>query len=333
MTVRPSHPRRLQLLILASLVCLGTLSLIAPPAYAQEAPATPTPATSDANSPPGTPETAETAASPDAPQAPADATGSDTDDTEVTQGQAFVQKLVQGGRTMIFLGLVSVFGLAFALERFVRLRRGNIAPVGLADEADRLWKAGNYEAIIALRKKKPSTLAEVLAAMAIHRDTTAADINMITGDIASRDLRRHLSRAYPLAVVATLSPLLGLLGTIVGMIGAFDKVAAAGAMGNASMLGGDISKALITTGVGLGVAVPALALYHYFKSRTTLLGIILEEECSELISAWFVESRKAPRPAATPPATPQATTETTQNPASSGIDTPRKEAPRASESR
>jgi biopolymer transport protein ExbB len=109
----------------------------------------------------------------------------------------------------------------------------------------------------------------------------------MAGDVASRDLRRHLQKAYPLAVVATVSPLLGLLGTVIGMIGAFDKVAAAGSLGDASVLGGDISKALITTGAGLTIAVPALVLYHYFKSRTNLYAIMLEEEVGELITEWY----------------------------------------------
>ena len=87
--------------------------------------------------------------------------------------------------------------------------------------------------------------------------------------------------------MATVSPLLGLLGTVIGMIGAFDKVAAAGSLGDASLLGGDISKALITTGAGLTIAVPALVLYHYFKSRTNMFGLLLEEEASELISSWY----------------------------------------------
>ena len=112
---------------------------------------------------------------------------------------------------------------------------------------------------------------------------------MIAGDIASRELKDHMRRAYPLAVVATISPMLGLLGTIIGMIGAFDKIAMAGSLGDASLLGADIGKALITTGAGLTIAVPALALYHYFRSRVSLYGITLEEEASDLITSWYLE--------------------------------------------
>jgi len=209
-------------------------------------------------------------------------------DEEVTAGMAFVRKLQQGGWTIVFLLLLSVFGVACAIERALRLRRTAIVPPGLADQADRLWQKQQFDQVAALRSKHPSTMGDIVAALAKHRRSDTSDLNTIAGDIASRDLRRHLGKAYPLAIVATLAPLLGLLGTIIGMIGAFDKVHAAGTLGDAGMLGGDISKALITTGVGLGVALPALALYHFFKSRTLLLGIILEEEVSELMTSWFV---------------------------------------------
>ncbi len=206
---------------------------------------------------------------------------------ELTTGEAFVLKLRQGGLTMVFLLLASVAGVGYAIERLVNLRSGTVVPDGLADRADRLWRRGKWDEIQALPDKSNSTLARVLAVVARHRHSSMADVSTMAADMASRDLRRHAQKAYPLAVVATVSPLLGLLGTVIGMIGAFDKVAAAGSLGDASLLGGDISKALITTGAGLTIAVPALVLYHYFRSRTNLLAIMLEEEAGELINAWF----------------------------------------------
>lgn len=217
----------------------------------------------------------------------AEANAPEAGDEEITKGMAFVLKLKQGGTTMIFLLAVSVFGVGCAIERLFRLRRGAIAPPELADRADDLWKQGRYQEVQDLEIRNKSALARTLAMVARHPRIGLAEITVLASDVASRELRRHLARAYPLAVVATISPLLGLLGTVVGMIGAFDKVAIAGSLGDASMLGGDISKALITTGVGLSIAVPALALYHYFRSKTNMYGMLLEEEVSELITKWF----------------------------------------------
>jgi biopolymer transport protein ExbB len=222
----------------------------------------------------------------------ADANTVTAGDEELTWGYALVLKLKQGGTTMIFLALASVAGLAYTIERLVHLRRGAVVPTGLANYCDKLWSSGQMDKLEQIDKRDRSTMARVISVIVRHRGSGMADVSMMAGDVASRDLRRHNQKAYPLAVIATISPLLGLFGTIVGMIGAFDKVSAAGSMGDASMLGGDISKALITTGTGLAIAIPTLALYHFFKSRTSLYGIILEEEASELITKWFAEGRK-----------------------------------------
>jgi biopolymer transport protein ExbB len=226
------------------------------------------------------------------------------DDKPMTSGEAFLRKLVQGGMTMFFLLLVSIAGVAYAIERFVNLRKGKIVPEGLAAEADRLWRGGQHDAVLQLARRTPSTLGRMIEAIVTHRQATASDVNMIAGDLASRELRRHLQRAYPLAVVATISPLLGLLGTVIGMIGAFDQVAIMGELANPAAFGGDIAKALITTGAGLSVAIPALALYHYFKSRITIFGVELEEQAGSLITDWFTAATR-PAPAAAPAPTPK----------------------------
>jgi biopolymer transport protein ExbB len=268
---------------LAALIALAGAALISSPprAMAQETPSEPPAVAPDSAAVPA--DTAVVAADtavgqvavPPGPQ------------EELTVGRAFILKLRQGGLTMVFLLLASVAGVGYSIERFVNLRAGVVVPRGLADKADDLWRAGKWRELEALPEKSNSTLARILSVVARHRHSSMADVSLMAGDVASRDLRRHLQKAYPLAVVATVSPLLGLLGTVIGMIGAFDKVAAAGSLGDASVLGGDISKALITTGAGLTIAVPALVLYHYFKSRTNLYALMLEEEVGELLTGWY----------------------------------------------
>ncbi len=212
----------------------------------------------------------------------------DAEDAGLSRGEAFLLRLAEGGVTMMFLLAASILGAGFALERLANLRLHAIVPEGLAARADDLWRQGDWERLRELpRHEGGSTLARTIAAAARHRHSSLVDVSSIVSDVASRDLRRHLERAYPLAIVATVAPLLGLFGTVIGMIGAFDSVSAAGALGDAAVLGGDIAKALITTAGGLAVAIPALAFYHYFKSRTQLLALVLEEEMDGLIGRWF----------------------------------------------
>ena len=201
--------------------------------------------------------------------------------------EEWLAKFQAGGRTIWALLALSVIGVAFARERLVMRRRGRIGPRGLSARADRLWQDGKPDGVLKLCRGRQSTLARVLEFIVENRDAAVADVATASGDIASRELRRHLLRAYPLAIVATLAPLLGLLGTVIGMIDAFDTVVLVG-MGDATALAGGISKALITTMVGLMIAIPALFAYHFFKSRTNLFGVMLEEEVTQLTSRWLM---------------------------------------------
>jgi biopolymer transport protein ExbB len=100
----------------------------------------------------------------------------------------------------------------------------------------------------------------------------------------------HHLFSYPLAAIATLAPLLGLFGTVVGMIEAFELVALAGNMGDPSILSGSISKALVTTEFGLIVAMPSIFFFGYFRMRTNMLAHLLEEEASVLTNEWLMKS-------------------------------------------
>lgn len=241
--------------------------------------------------PPDEPTRPSTAHKATTPTAPSTAAPSAPQKGPKEQGEApgFIRMLGKGGKTMYFLAALSIMGGAAALERLFRLRRSAIVPDGLAREADELWQSGQFDHAEALYHEKPSTLSRVVAFIVAHRESPVGDVSRGAADLAATELKRHLQKAYPLAVVATLSPLLGLLGTVFGMIEAFQMVAIAGALGDATLLADGISKALVTTAAGLVIAIPTLGLYHYFKSRTTLYAIMLEEQVTELISRWLMK--------------------------------------------
>ncbi len=234
-----------------------------------------------------TPETAPASAPATTDAQPTDAQPTDAphpDDTPTTALEKWVGKFLDAGIIMwILLGL-SILGVALILERAFNLRRKNFVPDGVTGRVTELWREGQWEQIDALCREKPSTLTDVVAFIVRHRDAPVSDVSAAAGDIASADLRRNLQRAYLLAVIAVVSPLLGLLGTVAGMIGAFDAVAVAGEMGDVRILGGHISLALVTTFGGLTVAIPMLFAYHFFRARTNLYGVRLDEEVTELIS-------------------------------------------------
>ena len=116
-----------------------------------------------------------------------------------------------------------------------------------------------------------------------------SDVSAIAGELVSRELDIQNQKAYPLGIVATISPLLGLLGMILGMIDTFETVALAGSLGDPTQLAAGISEALVTTGLGLAIAIPFLSLYHFFKYRTAGFGVQLEEQVTGLLTAWLMK--------------------------------------------
>lgn len=193
-----------------------------------------------------------------------------------------------GGPVMFVLLALSVAALATAIERLINFREKTILCRDFAKKADVKWKAGKFDELRKSCDDNRSALAQIIGTVVSYRHQTFANINLVAGEIASSVMKGHLQRTYMLSIVATLGPLLGLFGTVVGMIEAFDVIAKSGAVGNAAMVAGGISKALTTTAAGLLVGIPALGLKHYFTSRIQKTAIELEEEVSQLINNWFL---------------------------------------------
>ena len=200
------------------------------------------------------------------------------------------EQLAGGGAGIWVIAALSMLMVTVAIERFHRFRMRAIVPQGLVDEVVPLWQAGRFDELAQALARHDSVLAKAIRFLAANRARWPADaLGERAGELASRELRRQQQRAYPLAVVATVAPIVGLLGTVVGMIEAFHVIAFAGGMGDASLLAGGISKALVNTAAGLSVALPALALHHFFRHRLTVGGLALEEQLERVLDACVRE--------------------------------------------
>ncbi len=199
------------------------------------------------------------------------------------------EKLKDAGAVGVVQFGLSAFGTIFIFERLFGLRRKHLVPVGLTARAGQLWREGRFEELEKLGETEPCTLSRVISFIARNRQSPMPDVSGIAGDLVSRELAIHYQRAYPLGIIATLQPLLGLLGMIFGMITTFETVAMAGSLGDPTQLASGISEALVTTGLGLAFAIPFLGLFHYFKHRTNSYGVQLEGEVTSLLTAWFLK--------------------------------------------
>ncbi len=189
-----------------------------------------------------------------------------------------------GGWVMLPIIACSVIAVAIILERLWTLQRHRVLPPDLTRQVWE-WVSKNQldrEHLQTLRKGSP--LGEILAAGLAnrHRDREIMKEKVEdTGRHVVHDLERYLNT---LGTIAAISPLLGLLGTVIGMVKVFATITAQG-VGDPSVLAGGISEALITTAAGLCVAIPSLIGYRYLRGRVDALVVQMEKEAIALVEA------------------------------------------------
>ncbi len=198
-----------------------------------------------------------------------------------------LMEMFKSGGFMMWPILACSIGLgAFLLERLVAMRRAAICPSQLRARLLAAAREGGASAAletcnVADNEKLPlAVMARACLERAGH-DGFEMEAGLEEGGArVLGDMRRG---ARPLAIIGDIAPLLGLMGTVTGMIKAFDVVAKAGALGRTELLAEGISEALLTTAFGLLVAVPALLAYHYIRSRADALAREMEDICLEII--------------------------------------------------
>ena len=189
---------------------------------------------------------------------------------------------------MVLILLSSILVLAICIERLYTLNAKKISPPHLLATVWKQLKRGELDAAKLRTLRQSSPLGRILAAglgNAYHgREVMKESIQEAAAHVV-HDLERYLNT---LGTIAAVAPLLGLLGTVVGMIEVFAEIMAQGT-GNASALAGGISQALITTAAGLTVAIPALVMHRYFVGRIDGIVIELEQETIKLVDALHSE--------------------------------------------
>jgi len=189
-----------------------------------------------------------------------------------------------GGWLMAPILLCSVLSVAIIAERFWALRRGNVVPPGVGQQVEDWAARHELDRRHIDQLRSGSALGRVLAAALVNRHRSRELIKEAvedTGRHVVHELERFLNT---LGTIAGISPLLGLLGTVIGMIKVFSAILVHG-VGDATQLAGGISEALITTAAGLTVAIPSFFFYRYFKGRVTAYVVSMEEQAINLIEA------------------------------------------------
>ena len=188
----------------------------------------------------------------------------------------------KGGYLMFPLILCSILAIAIAVERIINLRRRKVVRPESAGILDNLIEEGSYEKAEAICRKNSWPYSRIVLSALESREMPLDDVKGAVADAGRHEvpvLERYLGT---LSTIASISPLLGLLGTVVGMIKVFTVISSAG-VGQAQALSEGISEALITTAVGLCVAIPTLIFHNYFRDKAETIILEMEARSMALI--------------------------------------------------
>jgi biopolymer transport protein ExbB len=195
---------------------------------------------------------------------------------------SLLDTVIKGGPLMIFIGLCSVITVAVCIERWLRLKEEVVLPSGFAEKIVELLRARCLSEAVELCSERKE-IGIVLIREGLHRAGSTREVIREQMENAGRQANQSLQRGLGvLSTVASISPLLGLMGTVMGMIRVFRVISVQG-VGDPGALSGGISEALITTAAGLAVGIPTLILHNYFFKRTERIGLHLEQVSSDIL--------------------------------------------------
>jgi biopolymer transport protein ExbB len=196
---------------------------------------------------------------------------------------------------------LSVVALALAIEHVMTIRPSVLMPEGLAEKIRELSKQGHFTQAEQSCKLQPSVLAFVLQAGLSEIDGGWSAVEKAMEDALADQAARLFRKIEYLSVIGNIAPMLGLLGTVIGMVMAFREVALTQGAARAADLAEGIYLALVTTVQGLVVAIPALSAFAYFRNRVDQMVAEIAYQAQHAMTPLKRARRRRPMPSAPPP--------------------------------
>lgn len=189
--------------------------------------------------------------------------------------------IVNGGVVMLIIALLSVVAVALVVYLCFALRAARVLPRGFVKRCRQLVEAGDVKGCVRLCSQQGGMLARVLLAGLERAGQDRALIVEAMENAGTRETTSMWQQINWLSDIATLAPLLGILGTVVGMMYAFNAVVGQTAVVKPMMLAAGVSQAMVTTAAGLVVAIPASGFFFYFRGKAQAITAALEEICAD----------------------------------------------------
>jgi len=193
------------------------------------------------------------------------------------------EMLIAGGPIMVPIGICSIIAVGYFIERLGALSSARLLPATFKEGITGAMESGPAQALAYCEARPKVAIARVFAAALRRFDEPRLDVEHAAETASAREIGMMTRRLRPFAVITAIAPLLGLLGTVIGIIDAFQVLSLQKGMGKPEMLAAGISQALVATAAGLCVAIPAQVAYYWLRSKVERFAGELEIVFAEVV--------------------------------------------------
>ena len=220
------------------------------------------------------------------------------DDTAPATRRTLLQHIHAGGAIGYVIILLSIAGTALIIDGFMRLKHEKLVPTPFVEQASQLAQRGRFTELLALCKSHDSLFARITGAALSQGQWGVVAVREAMQQHGEKEITLLRQRVGYIAFLAAIAPMLGLLGTVVGLIQSFQVLGESKGAARPDELAVGISVAMVTTELGLIVAVPLMLFHMLLRDRVTRIGQRAAAECERLtrVMAVVVENRQRERP-------------------------------------
>ena len=203
-----------------------------------------------------------------------------------------IEFLGKGGFMMYPLLLSSIIGLSITIEKMITLKRSKVIVPEIVSVLENIKNYDDIELAKSICNQHKGSFANIIQVGLNNKDLPKEEIKEVLNDSGRQEVYSLEKGLGILETIAGIAPLMGLLGTVIGILKVFDVIQTKG-MGHANMMAGGISEALITTIIGLAIGIPALIVYNYFTNKAEGLILTIEKYSSGMLRklTYFKENR------------------------------------------
>lgn len=215
---------------------------------------------------------------------------------DAEKGMTFWQLLEAGGLVMILIGILSVVMLSLVIYLFLRLRANEFVPVDFAHKVIREIRSGDDDKVLEICRTQENAIATIVLSGLDKRKEGPKAVREAVEIAARQETSLLWTLLNYLSDIVAVAPMLGLLGTVVGMIQAFNTIAFQSAVVKPILLAAGVSKAMVTTAGGLSVAIIATVFYSLLRLKTQTVTNLIETFSAEILEAFGEETTRGPGP-------------------------------------